>query len=125
MSTTSSRSTAASAALRHGLCRRLLSVGQQLEIHGAPRRAILRRRAASEPGAVSALHPADPEAGPRPHGRRRQPPVRRHGANRVDAEAVLSTDASNAALCDQELIYIVIPGLVPAFAEASADTNTE
>ena len=31
---------------------------------------------------VSALHPADPEAGPRPHGRRRQPPVRGHRADR-------------------------------------------
>ena len=32
-----------------GLCRRLLSVGQQLEAHRPPRRATLWRRAASEP----------------------------------------------------------------------------
>ena len=42
----------------HGLCRRLLSVGQQLEIHRPPRRAILWRRAASEPDAVSAASPS-------------------------------------------------------------------
>ena len=50
-----------------------------------------------------AVHPADRAVRPRPHGRRRQPPVRRHRANRVDAQALLPTDASNPALYKQEL----------------------
>ena len=59
------------------LCRRLLSVGQQLEVHRPLRRSVVRRRAASEPDAVPALYPADRKARSRPDGRQRQPPVRR------------------------------------------------
>src|SRR5207237_3553008 len=51
----------------------------------------------------SRLHAADRALRPRPHGRRRQPAVRHYGADRLDAEAVLSANATNAALRDQEL----------------------
>ena len=63
----------------------------------------LRRRAASEPDAVSRLHAADRAVRPRPHGRRRQSAVRHHRADRLDAEAVVPAHAANAALRDQEL----------------------
>ena len=85
------------------LRRRLLSVGQQLEVHGPRRRSVVRRRPISQPDGVPALYPADGEARPRSDGRRRQSPVRRHGADRVGTEAVLPVDGENAALPREEL----------------------
>ena len=47
---------------RHLLCRRLLSMAEQLEIHRPPRRAIFRWRRAVEFDADPVLHPAGPAA---------------------------------------------------------------
>jgi len=86
----------------HRLCRRLLSVGQQLEIHWTRRRTALRRRTAPEPDTDPALHPADPKARSRPDGRQRQSSVWCHGPDHVVAEAVVSVDSKDAALfCPQ------------------------
>jgi hypothetical protein len=52
----------------HRLCRRLLSMGQQLEVHRPCRHSIIRRRSASEPDAVPAFHTADRKARSGPDG---------------------------------------------------------
>ncbi|MEY9432474.1 hypothetical protein ABH975_007789 [Bradyrhizobium ottawaense] len=83
-------------------------LAEQLEVHRAPRHAVVRRGAARGPDAGGVFHAADPAARPRSHGRQRQPPVRHHRADRLDAEAVLPGDPANAALCDPQLTGIMV-----------------